>query len=121
MAIGRPISDLSKEFNSVYKITQDVSGWDEVTVQAIGPMIGQINFQGSNDNGETNYMSGNAELAINFSTIQATNLATGTAVTSIYGPGLYRVDVNAQFLRLQGAPAGTPTSIYRLLLFNSKV
>ena len=121
MAIGRPNLDYTRDFNSQYNITLDMSGWDKTTVQVVGPMLGTINLQGSNDGGQTNYQSANAQLAINFTPIQGKNLTTGTSTNAIYGPGLFEIDINAQYLRLQGSPADTPTSIYRLLLFNSKI
>jgi len=42
-------------------------------------------------------------------------------VNAIYGAGLFEVDVNAQYLRLQGAPAAAGTNIYRLMIFHSKI
>lgn len=122
MALGKPLSDFATEFNSQYKITLDMSGWDRTTIQTTGTVLGTINILGSNDSGyQQQNTQGNAELAINFTPLQAKNLATGTMVNAIYGAGLFEVDINAQFLRLQGAPAGTPTNVYRLLLFNSKI
>jgi hypothetical protein len=121
MAVGKPLPDFSAEFNSQYKITLDVSGWDKTTIQTAGAVLGTVNIMGSNDAGATVSSQGNASLAINFTPLQAKNLATGTMVNAIYGAGLFEVDVNAQFIRLQGVPAGTPTNIYRLLVFNSKI
>lgn len=122
MAVGKPLGDFSAEFNSQYKITLDLSGWDKTTVQASGAVLGTINIMASNDSGaQEQTTQGNASLAINFTPVQAKNLATGTMVNAIYGAGLFEVDVNAQFLRLQGTPAGTPTNVYRLLVFNSKI
>lgn len=121
MAIGKPL-DLTNQFNTVYNITEDMSGWDKTTVQVVTPMSGVIFIYGSNDgNGLQGVRQGNASLAINFTPIQATNLATGAAVTSISAAGNYEVDINAQFLRLQGNPAATPTNVYKLLLFNTKI
>ncbi len=121
MSLGRPI-DATNQFNTVYQITNDVSGWDKVTVQVVPPISGVIYVYGTNDAGSRQGVTdGNAELAINFNPIQATNLATGAAANSISAAGNYKVDVNAQFLRLQGSPAATPTNVYKLLLFNSKI
>lgn len=121
MAIGRNLGDQSSIFNSVYNVSLDVSGWDTVTIQTIGAMSGRINLLGSNDGGGTNFASGNAELAINFSPVLATNLQTGATVNAIYGSGLFAVDINAQYLKLQGSPAAAGTSVYRLMVFNSKI
>ena len=120
MAIGKPIPDQASTFNSVYKITSDLSGWEKTTVQVVSPINGSIYIYGSNDGDAVQgVQQGNAELAINFTPIQATNLATGTAVSVISAAGNYSVPVNAQFLRLQGNPVGA-TNVYKLLLFNSK-
>jgi len=121
MAIGKPLPDQSLTFNSVYKITQDMSGWEKTTIQVVSPINGSIYVYGSNDgNSVLGVQQGNASLAINFTPIQATNLATGTAVSVISAAGNYSVPVNAQFLRLQGSPAAAGTNVYKLLLFNSK-
>lgn len=121
MAITKPL-DLTNSFNTVYNITQDMSGWDKTTVQIVGPVSGVIYPYVSNDaNALQGVRDGNASLAINFGTAQVTNLATGSAVTSISAAGNYSMTVNAQFLRLQGNPAATPTNVYKLLLFNSKI
>ena len=122
MAIGRPISDYSGIFNSTYKINVDLSGWDKTTIQVVGPLTGRINIMGSNDSGyQLQNTQGSAALAINFQPIQAKQLSTGSMVNAIYGSGLFEVDVNAQFLQLQGSPAAAGTNVYRLLMFNSKI
>jgi len=121
MALGKNLGDFTKQFNSTYNITLDMSGWDKTTVQTSGAVLGTINIQGSNDGGANASNQGDAELAINFTPIQAKNLAIGSMVNAIYGAGLFEIDINAQYLRLQGAPAGTPTNVYRILLFNSKI
>jgi len=121
MGLGKPLPNFAATFNSTYNITLDMSGWDKATIQTAGTVLGTINIMGSNDSGANQQTTqGNAELAINFTPLQAKDLATGTMVNAIYGAGLFEVDVNAQFLRLQGAPAGTPTNVYRLLVFNAK-
>ncbi len=122
MAIGKPLPDYASEFNSLYKITLDVSGWTTTTIQVVAPIGNAILVYGSNDaNAVQGVTQGNAKLAINFTPIQAVNLATGNAVSSINAAGLYTVTDNAQFLRLQGAPAASGTNVYKLLLFNSKI
>lgn len=122
MAIGRPIPDYSGIFNSTYNINVDLSGWDKTTIQVVGPLTGRINIMGSNDSGyQLQNTQGSAALAINFQPIQAKQLSTGSMVNAIYGSGLFEVDVNAQFLQLQGSPATAGTNVYRLLMFNSKI
>ena len=99
-----------------------MSGWDKTTIQVVGPLTGRINIMGSNDSGyQLQNTQGSAALAINFQPIQAKQLFTGSMVNAIYGAGLFEVDVNAQFLQLQGSPAAAGTNVYRLLMFNSKI
>ena len=98
-----------------------MSGWDKTTIQTTGAVLGTVNILGSNDGGANATSQGDAQLAINFTPLQAKNLATGSMVNAIYGAGLFEVDVNAQYLRLQGAPAAAGTNIYRLMIFHSKI
>lgn len=122
MALGKPYPNPTNQFNATYQITLDMSGWDKTTVQVVGPVLGRIDFLATDDGGgELHSSLDQASLAINFHTIQATNLSTGTAVSSVYGPGLFQVPINAQYLRLQGTPAAAGTNVYRLLLFHSKI
>lgn len=121
MALGKPLGDFANQFNSLYNVTLDMSGWDKTTIQTTGAVLGTLNLSGSNDGGGNAYTEGDAELAINFTPIQAKNLATGTMVNAIYGTGLFEVDINAQYLRIQGAPASAGTNVYRLMIFNSKI
>jgi hypothetical protein len=60
---------------------------------------------------------GNATLAINFTAIQAKNLATGTSAGSFNAAGNYQVDVNARFLKIAGGGA----DVYKMILFHSKI
>jgi hypothetical protein len=125
MALGKPLnpnSDLTRDFNSNYNITLDVSNWDTTTFQAIAPMSGTVFVYGTNDSGALESVrDGDATLATNFTPIQAVNLATGSAVGSFSAAGLYKVTNGAQFLRFQGNPATTPTNIYRIRIFQSKI
>ncbi|MES2382394.1 MAG: hypothetical protein V4538_15210 [Bacteroidota bacterium] len=122
MGLSRPLGDFANEFNSVYKITLDLSGWDRTDINVIPPFSGVINVYGSNDGGAVQGVTqGNATLAINFTPVEVTNLATHAVTNSISAAGNYRYDVNAQFLRIQGVPPAAGTNVYKLLLFNSKI
>lgn len=122
MAIGRPIGDLAATFNSTYNITLDVSGWDKVGIQVVPPFTGAISIYNTNDSGAVQGVTqGNATLATNFNLAQVTNNATGAATTAISAAGNYSYTVGAQFLKIQGVPADTPTNVYKLLIFNSKI
>jgi len=121
MALGHPVADLATTFNSVYNIVQDLSGWNKTTIQVVPPFSGTMAVLATNDSGAVEGVTqGNADLATNFNSVQVKNLQTGTSVNYIYGAGLYEYDVNAQFLKLSGTPAAAGTSVYKLLLFNSK-
>lgn len=124
MGLSRQLLDQTPLLNSVYKITLDMSGWDRTTVQVVPYIYGAIYVYGSNDpNAVQGVQMGNAELAINFTPVQATNLATGTAVNAITAAGNYKVDVNTRFLRFQGNPitGATITNVYKILFNHSKV
>lgn len=122
MALGYVVGDDSQTFNSVYKITRDMSGWDKTTIQVVAPVSGTIFVYASNDgNYVKGVQQGDAKLAINFSPIEVTNLATHAVTNTITAAGLYKADINAQYLRLQGSPAASGTSVYKILLFNSKI
>jgi len=118
MALAKPL-DLTQQYKqNIYSITLDMSGWDKTTFQVLAPVASTLFIYGSDNSGAVQGVTqGNAELATNFSTIQATKLSDGTAVTSVNAAGLYKVDVNAQFLRLQGGGA----NVYGLLFFHSKI
>lgn len=124
MGVGKWIpDDLTTPFNSLYQISRDVSGWDKMTVQVVAPVLGTIYLYGTLDSGRNNQNTqGNAALAINYTPIQATNLSTGVATNTITAAGMYTVAAaNQQFVRLQGNPAASPTNVYRILIFESKI
>lgn len=118
MAVGKPL-DLTQQYKqNIYSITLDMSGWDKTTFQVIAPVVGTMYVYGSNNGGAVQSQTqGNATLATNFATIQAKKLSDGTSVTSVNAAGLYEVDVNAQYLRLQGGGA----NVYGLMFFHSKL
>lgn len=119
----RYTNDLTQQYkDNIYHIELDVSNWDTVTIQAVDPVAAPIFIYGTLDNGMPQgslLPSGNygAELAINWTGVQAVNLASGAAVSSISAAGLYAVPVNTQFLKLQGGGA----DVYRLIQFNNKI
>jgi hypothetical protein len=122
MAIGRPLGDLSKKFNSTYDIRLDLSGWTETAIHVVPPLTGAIVVTATNDSGaQEGITDGGAKLAINFSPALVTNISTSATTTIINSYGIYKYLVDAQFLRLQGSPAAAGTNVYKLLLFNSKV
>lgn len=118
MALGYP-ADLTNDYKSgIYNIQLDMSGWDKTTIQVVAPVAAPIYVYGSNDpNAVLGVQDGNAELAINFTPIQATSLATGTAANSFSTAGNYKVDVNARFLKIAGGGA----NVYKMIAFHSKI
>ncbi len=122
MAISHSIPDLASIFNSLYNIQLDLSGWSVSTIQVVAPVNGAIAVYASNDDGSVQgQVSGSAQLATNFTSVEVTNLATHAVTTLISSAGNYKYDVNAQFLKLQGVPPAAGTNIYKLLIFNQKV
>lgn len=102
---------------NIYSITLDMSGWEETTVQLVGPVASAVFVYGSNDaNALQGVRDGNASLAINFTAIQATPLSTGTAGSSMAAAGEYKINIDARFLRLQGGGA----NVYRMLFNHYK-
>ena len=107
--------DLTARFNADNQVTVDVSGWENVSFHFIGPS-GTINITGSNDSGAvTGVTDGNALLAENFDTLQATNLASGTAVTSVTTADIYKISpIPVKYIRLGGASAAATELIMQL-------
>jgi len=83
----------------------DVSLWKNITFQFVNP-TGTFDFEGTNDsNAIRGVGDGSAASAINFTEIQAVNLATGTAVTSASAAGLFKIEVFCKFIRISGGTA----------------
>lgn len=110
--------DLTQQFKqNVYRIYQDLSGWDRFSIQPIG-MTNPLYVYGTNNpNSLLGVREGNAQLASDHVQVQVTNLTTGTAGTSITTAGLYKGDVNFKFLRVSGGGA----DVYRLFLHLIKI
>lgn len=105
----------------VYGISLEVSGWDTVTFQAIAPVSGILSIYGTLNDGMSQgslYSTDNyaADRARDWSAVQAVNLATGSAVSTISAAGIYSVPVNTPYLRLAGGG-----DVYGLFQFNSKI
>lgn len=119
MALGYNYDATFQYKQNVYNIYLDLSGWDKTTITVVAPQTGSmgvIGIYGTDDAGaRTGFTDGNAQLATNFSPVQATNLATGTAGTSMNATGNYKMDVNARFLKLYGG-----ADVYRLMFFHQK-
>lgn len=121
MGLSFTSGNYGRDMSSVYQVNLDLSGWDRTTIQVVPPIAGSMYVYGSNYDGNSVAMiDGDASLATQFTPIQATNLATGSATGVINAAGTYKVDVNAKFLRLQGSPAGAGTAVYGIIFNHSK-
>ena len=118
MALSQ-IIDVSQSFvtGAPSSVNLDISGWDSVVIQLVSPS-GTINILGSNDSGEiTGSIIGNSTTAINFTAIQANNLATGVAATSGAATGLWKLIGLPKFLQL----SGTTITASKVLVYLSKI
>jgi hypothetical protein len=110
------ISDITAEYNANTGVKRDVSAWQNVTIQVVGPS-GNITLTGTNDaNAFTGISDGSAVSSGNYTAIQATNLADGTPVTSINTAGLYNIQIKTKFIQLGGG--GAPAT--KVILFFNK-
>lgn len=122
MALNYHNGDFARDFNSVYNIVRDMSGSQKTTIHVVAPIGGRINLSASNDGGAILAIrEGSPQTAQNFVPISATNLTTGVSSPAIYGAGLFQVDINAQYLRLDGAPASAGTFVYKLFFNDYKI
>ena len=98
-------SDITEDTREDGSWVLDVSLWKNITFQFVNP-LGTFNFQGTNDANAIHGVSdGSAASAINFTAIQAVNLATGTAGTSANVAGLFKIEVFCKFIRISGSTA----------------
>lgn len=106
--------DLTIPYTNNGFVNIDVGMWDNVEVQIVGP-TGTVSFNASNDSGAiTGITDGNATSAKNFTAIQGTNLATGTAVTTTAAAGTFKFPVTARYLQLTG---GGPLTELLIMLY----
>ena len=99
----KDITAVFKKAGGTYRM--DVCVWKNITIQLVNPLV-SIDFKGSNDGNEINGVGpGNAYSAINFTAIQAINLATGTAVTTCATAGFYKIEVFCKYIQIGGTGA----------------
>ncbi len=122
MGLAHTPIDLTLEYKqNIYDIKLDVSGWDKVSFQVLAPVSGTLAVYGTINDGMSQgslYSRENygANRARDWSPIQATPLATGTAATTIATAGIYTVPVNSTYVRIYGGG-----DVYGLFMFASKV
>lgn len=105
-------NDLTQKYKQgLYNISLNVSGWDTVAFQVIAPVAGTMYIYGAMDD---NMPQGSLLAANNnydpdnitrWSSVQAVNLATGSAVNTITDAGIYSVPVNFPYLKVCGGGA----------------
>lgn len=100
--------DFTSQFNANNGVKFDTSGWQNVVVQLDGTPSGTISITGTNDAGAiTGISDGNPLTSINYTAIQATDISSGTAVTSIAGAGSFKIINPPKFVQIGGASAAT--------------
>lgn len=97
-------------FNASNEIILDVSGWEFVVAQFVSPS-GTINITATNNDGGSSTVTGGPATAADFTAVQATKLADGTAVTAVAAAGLYRLGVVGRFIKF-GGTAAAATGVY---------
>ena len=98
--------DITDVFNANNGYKMDVGEWANVTIHVSGSITGTINITGTNDAGAIQAVTdGNATSSANYTAIQATKLADGTAVTAIAAAGNYKIVVGTKFIQIGGTNA----------------
>lgn len=100
--------DLTADFNANNKIVLDVGMWQNCTINISGTISGTVDILGTDDPGAVSGVSdGNVVSATNFTAVQAINLATGAAVTTITVAGNYKITIGTRFIKVGGPSAAT--------------
>ena len=113
MAVQQVI-DITADFNSGSLAIIDIGGWDFAVAQFVGT-TGTINFLSSNDSGDiTGVSDGSAASAVNFVSIQGTNLTTGSGATSTNAATLFKFSGVGRYLEFQGSGSSVTKLLVRL-------
>jgi hypothetical protein len=108
------VLDVTADFNASAGVKLDTGGFDYAIVQLVSPS-GTVNFEHTNDSGDIqNVSDGSAVSSTNFVTLQGTNLATGTAVSSLAASGIVRFSYYGRYLRLSGTAVTATKVLVRL-------
>ncbi len=92
----------------------DIGGFDYAVVQVVSPTAA-VSFTNTNDSGDIQGVSdGSAVSATNAVTVQGTNLANGSAVSSLAASGLVRFQSIGRYLFIDGT--ATSANITKLLV-----
>lgn len=112
------IMDLTADLAIGNKAVIDISGWETLTVQAIG-LGGTMSLSATNDGGDiTGSTESSPGTATNFNAIQAVNLTTGATATAVTGTNLFRITpISFKYLQIGDGATATAT---KLLVFVTK-
>lgn len=102
------VLDVTNEYTSGLEsgtprlVKLDVGGFDYAVVHLVSPTAA-VSFTNTNDSGDIQGVSdGSAVSATNAVTVQGTNLANGTAVSSLAASGLVRFQSIGRYLFIDG-------------------
>lgn len=100
------------------KVVIDISGWEHLTVQAIGGS-GTISLLGTNNGGGvTGSTNDNVMDATDFTAVQAVNLTTGATATAVTGTNLFRITpISFKYLQIGD---GSTAAATKILVFCTK-
>lgn len=108
------VLDVTADFNADSSVKLDTGGFDYTVVQLVNPS-GTVSFTHTNDSGDIESVSdGSAVSSTNYVALQGTNLATGTAVTSLAASGLVRFQYYGRYLQLAGSSVTADKILVRL-------
>ena len=106
------IIDVTTRFNADNGFVADLSGWDTLVAQFVGP-TGTINITASNDGGDVQGVTdGNSLSATNFQTTNGVKMSDGTTVTAVAAAGSFRVGNVGRFVKFGGASAAATKVIF---------
>jgi len=82
-------------------IFQEVSGYDQVSLQVIGLSVGTLSFKASHDDGSvTGTVVPNPPVPANFTPIGGLNVATGVIAVSTTASGMWQFPYVMRFLQI---------------------
>lgn len=103
------IIDVTDSFNANSGVVIDMGNYDYAIVQVKTPSSA-ISFTSTNISGNPS----TSQNATDFTAVQGTILATGTAATSINANGMVRFSYIGQFLKLSGTTVTVANLVIRL-------
>jgi hypothetical protein len=117
MAVQQVV-DVTADINADGRAIIDIGGFDFAEVQLVSPNT-TATFAGSNDSGDVQGVSdGSAASATNFTTIQGTDLSSGSAVSTLATSGIVKFSNAARYLRIMGPGLTTTKALVRLYKIN---